>query len=688
MTLREPLFGALLVVSFAAAPCLSQEAASLEQRRGEQHAVLTRYRLNSPPDLAAFGLVLRDGDYYSPSRAAPGQLPVTGPELASKIEALMRAATGRAAMNARLSDLQRRLPTGAQAALGDYFENSRPAGAGSIFPRDGFGAAAAPAPGVRSLLYRFQGTGDASRIEGELNRLVHSDQGRVVDSQTPLTQLAGYSDPLIRRSAVSLLGRLHDETLAPLFAEKLEDPDVQVRARAASALQSIIAATRYRSGTWDEYIQKAPPLLTLLARARASAGGDSWGLEMIGNNLDNFNLMDEGQKRRFVDRFDDPKALLALIASSRGGEIDAARGLHTPEAQLIHERLLALLGSKPLSAVLTDASWDEAARTSALARLNRYDLLKEDLKADPRLAAVLPRLLFPDERAAGLNGSEVFSIGDVAWQTKGVEFSNRLIEALKGMTPEKKGDALLFLQLNRARLSDNQKKVVDDLSRQVLPEAAQRRIKDHDAVPFYSHWPDKKLNVGMVMTQADSARGFVAELQKDHYAIRSGSLKAARLDLVKSADAGEISIDLEVMASNKHGWAQDRGQVTTELAGFYASPSYQVAVYRGHIGDYKTADIQAVKTQDKVFMNLGCDSASSSRRSIENCDRCAYFGTTTTAEGSINDVFLRTILEALSRRLPYDEIEKTLARALPATAYRFTGSYSASGLWGELAGRG
>lgn len=554
----------------------------------------------------------------------------------------------------------------------------------SAVPSKGLKIKDPPSPVAGAILHEVLSGHEGWRLDEKLDELKRSGDPEIARVRDELRKLSGFAAVKTRTNAVLLLGRLGDEKLAPFFLEKLEDESRSVRTAAAWSLDSIMAAHRNdpKAG-WDAYIQKAPKILTPIAVGKDQISRGSGSRQVIAGNVNHFTLMEDRQKVEFLKNFDDPLALLVFMAVTDDRDISQQRGLHTDGARLVMNRIKELSGAKPISALLSDPRLTPLSRAKALAKLNRYNLLEYELKLDSGLVKILPEILFStDAREAYLlTPAETFSIAGLAWKIRGKEFTQNFLDSLTTMDDKKQHAALLFLMVNAQHLSPGQKKAAQELARRKISKEVLKEVNARARVPFYGAWPKDKLNVAVVMTQADHAREFVAALEKNDYRkVSETRSKTALIELVKNKEDREIRIRLEVFFS-KNDWVQDRDIVTKTLKGYYDQPGYQVVVYRGHAGDYLVNEIQGTETQNKVFVDLSCNSSYSSSHAIENCRDCAYFGTSTTATGVTNTVFLQEAMEALSRKMSYEKMQARFDRSLRHTSYRFTGSWSKTDFW-------
>lgn len=700
--------------------CAGPASAEADQNcvKDAQRRRLEAYRLSGSPDLSAAGLRLAGGVYrWDADRrpAAASDCP-TPAELDEAIEKVLRSEAAEGLRKERL-ERPRGVPPGARSlrtlgrtleaadgpdaalTLGAYFDRQ---GAQGGSPPVGYRAAAhAPLPPAGSSA-RAKREGAPPPVASALTAgaarsgLSPSALKEAVDSgalrgrppaeiarlKAGLIPLTAFRDDKTRQKALHLLGLLHDESLAPVFLARVgRDESAGVRAEAVRALGSILGG--YKSAAsgsdWGAYARKAPALLGALA---VGAGDEDEARALLMDHLGNLNLMGQAHKAAFAAGLKDPEAALRLIAaSSSRDDADEARGLHSSEAERLFARFKEF--GRPLSAFL-DLS-DQAGRLAAgrlVTRLQRYDLLAPELKRDPGLAPALTRLAFHREPGAALEPERAYSIADLLWQSSGESFARDLLARARAGADRQfhRSAALLYLRLQERRLPERLKSEVDELAAASLPPAVKAELRERDRVPVYEHWPKGPLRAALLSTQANHIYEFVRDLERRGYRRTAKSREPDATEKIE-IDGGRLSLHIEILPSNAKGWALDRAAVGRRMERLYADRRNHIVIYRGHLLEHDPLSLAQVRTRRKVFIDLSCDSAFASRRVVDNCEDCAYFGTTMTGIGAINSPFLATVLGALADRAGYREIERRVAARLPKTAYRFTGTWSGADLW-------
>ena len=519
----------------------------------------------------------------------------------------------------------------------------------------------------------------------------HYDEAEIVRQKEKLLPLTESKDLYTRRRTIYLLSRLHDESLAPIFLKHLknmrgnrDEVGCGIEDIALRGIGDILGTYKADSpgADWSTYLKKAPRLLSTVVTNADIAGYEA--RHLIISNLSYLNLMTENQRVQFINDVEDPKAALGFIAASDSHDIiDEERGLHSSEAKLFYARFKQLAAGKPLSQFLNVSDLSSRAETSQLvARLQRYDLLTEELRTDPQFVPALTALMFSTSRTFG--PGQMFSIGRLLWQTQGDTFAQALLNRIKNADDPQfdRHAALFYLALNEQHLTPQQKEIVHALGGSQLTDLERRALQNWSHVPFYDHWPKGPVNVALVMTQAEHAYDFLHTLES-HGFQRTGKTRdknnVERLELVKSG----LRLQMEIFPSSRKGWAMNPSLLRTTMMERYRDSRYQVVAYRGHALNYWPFALEKIENKNKVFIDLSCDSAFFSQLVTRNCEDCAYFGTTTTGAGAVNNVFLLAVLESLASRLNYQQMQAKFDRELPRTLYRFTGTWSPASVWAK-----
>lgn len=526
---------------------------------------------------------------------------------------------------------------------------------------------------------------DDSDISNLLRKGDPQDISKVRARILPLTE---FKSPRTRSKALQVLSLLHDESLTPLFLKHLNDDDSLPRNYAARAIASILGTYKASSpgADWSVYLEKAPALLSSLALNTSLFNYEA--SHAIVQNLGYMNLMGEKQKEAFVGGFQDPQALLLLIGgTSANNEVDHDRGLHSSEAKVLYRRFKETSGGEPLSRFL--GRYDTSARRKVIARLQRYDLLAGELKADPALAGTLEAAMFPTT-LMGMSSEEMFALGKLLWQNQGSRFAQDILDRIQAPKDFdfNRQAAILYLILNERSLTAKQKDSLRSFSEE-LPLPAQKALQDRRNMAFYARWPRGGMDVALLMTQAEHAYEFIRTLERHGFqrvGRSRGKEKVERIEFVRNARGGAIRLHLDVFPSSAGGWVSDKPLLQAMMADRYRDPKYQVVVYRGHGQEYAPKSLATLPSKDKVFIDLSCGSSYSAKDALSQCEDCAHFATTTTGVGTVNNVFLAEVLDLLADRATFPQMQARLETRLPRTAWRFTGTWSGAAFWADTLG--
>lgn len=533
----------------------------------------------------------------------------------------------------------------------------------------------------------------AEMIIGRLSRLGYYDLRRVLGEvkndrslaaalKPEFIRLLSFRDGETRALAAEALGRMRDDALDGDFAALLNDPDLDVRQHAARALgaslgRAVRSETGEKPASYAALAAKAPRIVSALALAPNSQELEAGYIAT--DSFDYLNLMPDDDRRTMLEGFQDPVALLAWLGLSTNSRIREHEGLHTAQAKELFARIRALSGEKHLSELLEDPRLASELKTRILARLMRYDLLESELRRDPALAGLLPRLLLTGH----LSPQSFLAVLQLAWHARPREFSRALLRELETPDPAGKRLAALLLTLNRERLPAPERRRLEKAASKVLPAGLLERANSFSSRPLYMReWPRDRLGVGLAMTQREHADLFIQHMRQNGYTVRPG---AARNETLLERDLGGVRIRVEILVlpSRPGGWVVDRGRVDTALAGYFRRRDIQVVAYRGHVGDYDQTALGKVKSFDKAFFDFGCDS-SYDRAALASCRNCAFFGTTTASLGPANNAFLRVALELLAQRLDHRRMETMFESTFPESTHRYTGPWSTADLFEEL----
>lgn len=584
----------------------------------------------------------------------------------------------------------------------------------------------------RLLNHHLRSEGFALGAAEMFEHLKEKNDGALVHYRAEVLSFLKSSNDTLRSKAVYLLGRMArhelaarmskglpagDLSLVPVLKESLKDPDGRVRENAAMALAAVIGGyhaygwrvQRDRDGGlaiedvigrlfpgkkeakgWDAFTEHAPALIEALALARAQHGAWEAG-RGVENYLSYLHLMPESSRRKFVDGFKDPAALIAMIGASSDRDVREFRGIHTVEGNLLQDRITKLLDGKPISEFLDKGGVPDDTATAYLARLKRFGVLDKALEKDPKLFDAYAGLIFRRPLDLGTDGNQAFEenpkvkmkvsefnlAAEELWRADPVKMKRTILAMLDSAEGDRKKALAAYVQFHSDRFGPGGARRA---AAALPPEVAERvaKLSRNDEPPsYYGAWPKNRTSVGLVFSQAGWAESFMKHLAQNGY--RRGKSRAVgearEFSLTGKVDGKEVTIKLRVLPSNDHGWAKDRSAVTRSVAEFFNDPSLQAVMYRGHIGDYDSSAVAAVKTRKKVFVDLGCGSESNSGV-IAGCEDCDYFGTTTVAKGAVNNTFTRSLIGMLAKRSSYGTMRKMIQGAMPQTYRNYTGPYA------------
>ncbi|MBI3549307.1 MAG: hypothetical protein HY078_09735 [Elusimicrobia bacterium] len=490
---------------------------------------------------------------------------------------------------------------------------------------------------------------------------------------------------------------LRDEALLPILVEHLNSPKRYSQDVALRAIHGILDGygQKLQDGRPEEFLQKVPGILEAVTKAGLT---NYRSIDLIMTALHNLNdnRITAQMKTAFAQKFTEPSVLLSLLgASSSRDEVDARRGLHTDTATILFNQFKRVTAGRKLSDFLKfDQPGDRYLATRVLTRLNRYGVLGPELQSDPALAKLVATHMFTSETARELPVEEAFALAKLALRYHGQAVGNELLDKIKNDRRDgsfNATSALLYLGLHPDLLpADLQPKLREQLTR--LPEAVRKGIDDRAKTPFYEAWPRTgPIKASLVMSQADHAFQFMGTLRSQGYSStqlpREENGQVQRFVMKKSVPGGQpIELHVDILPSNHDGWVLDKNLLNDRLKKRYEDTTFNVVGYRGHTGEYNYRTLSQVQRNNVFVYDLSCGSSHHVNDWVRGCTDCGHMSTVAVGEGRVNNIVLGNLLESLSKRETYPQIQHRIIRALPpAEAARYTGSHSLVEFWSRNA---
>ena len=724
------LFLAVLTAGSVMAADEAPDALAAAVRDAGQLKVLRVHELKAPPNLLNYGLTLDADGVYRAAAPPPNSPPGTPRRTATPGQ--LAAVLARWTLTPSAATLAARSPApppgAAEAALAAHREVGRATdrrlndAAGSLATPDGFdsrwgalnAAGARPSGNSEPLRRGLLRLGAERLADGALlprpgqppeaanaSAWAGLSAGEIGDKMFDLrnggtdAEIAARKNELIRvvlsgdgesrGRALELLGRLHDESLLPILLPALRrEKGYQNRRRAADALGAIVAGYKAKSGGWSEFLDKAPPILNVMMKTSPNWNFGTEMLRPLYMGLDLINLMEPADEKRFLAGFDDPRVLLMMLSLGDTSRIEHDAGVHSDSAALIYARYRELVaaGAPGLGAFLSDDAVAGETRATLLDRLNRYRFVGPELETDETFRRELPKILFG--KGSHVYPNTVFSISVLAAGMPKAEFVRHSMDFIRSASAADARSAVAFFLLHPQMLTAAQRAELEKRG-DGLDDALRASLAAHRArPPVYDGWPKSGVNAALVFTQAGHADNFFRALTKLGYRLERGP--KGQSTYVHRDARGEIRLTALVTPSDKEGWALDRVGVGRAIVERMADPKYQVVIYRGHVGDYGSP-VGDETFAGKVFVDLSCDSDTQSDKILGACKNCAFFGTNSTAEGSVNNAFLPQVLSALAARESFAQMSARFERSMPRLFHRFTGTWSPALLWAAATDR-